>query len=305
MIFLEYNFKDKKGNDIYITAWKPTGEAKRILHIVHGMTEHIGRYEVFAKRLNESGTLVIGMDLPGHGRSNTKAKCATLGETGWDDTLINIEYINSVLSKRYTGIPLIMLGFSLGSFIIRDYMAKGPNMVSGAVIAGTGSQPSAVLTMLKKVVCGQIKKVGFNNPSELVTNLSFGTYNKKFTPTRTIADWLCSDEDEIDKYLNDELSKPEISTGLFYQMLDGMQRTGKLDIYNNWNKDNKILLISGTDDPVGSNGKGVESVKKQMEKAGIKDVKMQLIENCRHDIFHEISNGGFDKVCKVIIDFIG
>lgn len=301
---MEYTFNDRKHNHIYVTVWKPEGEIRSILHIVHGMTEHIGRYDEFAKLLNKKGIFVIGMDLPGHGRNRAGEKVASLGENGWVDTLENIEYINKELCKIYRNIPVTMLGFSLGSFIVRDYMAKDPENVSGAVIAGTGLQPSPVLSILKKVVSGQIKKVGFDHPSDLVTKLTFGTYNKKFAPARTMADWLCSDESEIDKYLEDSLSKPEISAGLFYQMLDGMQRTGKADTYNGWNKDTKVLLISGAEDPVGNNGKGVKNVKKQMEKAGMKNIRISLIENCRHDIFHEISNGGFEKACKEIADFV-
>ena len=81
---------------------------------------------------------------------------------------------------------------------------------------GTGQQPALVLSVIMAVVKGEMKKVGHDNTTDLVRNLSFGTYNKKFSPNRTKADWLCSDEVELDKYIADSLCKEDISAGLFW-----------------------------------------------------------------------------------------
>lgn len=104
-----------------------------------------------------------------------------------------------------------------------------------------------------------------------------------------IADWLCADDTQLDAYLFDSLCRKTISAGLFWQLLGSMKRTGSKDAYHGWNKDTPILLMSGQEDPVGDSGKGVLSVKQRMEKAGIRNVAMQLLPNARHDLLHEES----------------
>ena len=298
-----YDFTGSGGDKIKVSIWQPNTAAKLILHIVHGMTEHIDRYDALANYLAEFGIITIGMDLRGHGKNNNSS-CASLGRDGYSRTLDDIEYINKKIKKHYDNVPLVMLGFSLGSFILRDYLSVGHKELSGAIIVGTASQPSAVLTMLKKVVSSQIKKYGFDSETKLVNQLSFETYNKKFAPNKTSADWLCSDVLEVEKYIKDDLCKDSISAGFFWQLLDAMQRTGDKTTYDKWNKKLPVLLLSGENDPVGNNGKGVISVQKAMEKSHIQDVRLELIPNSRHDVFHEYSNGGARITADIIKQFL-
>lgn len=169
---------------------------------------------------------------------------------------------------------------------------------------GTGQQPAFVLAAIMAVVKGEIKKAGHDNTTDLVRNLSFGTYNKKFSPNRTKADWLCSDETELDKYIADELCKEDISAGLFWQLLDSMKRTANRKTYLKWNKNMSVLLISGADDPVGDAGKGVRLVEKSMKKAGLLNVTLKLYPGARHDILHEEKSGVSREVYQEIKDMV-
>ena len=299
-----YKFSGAGKCELTVSVWKPEGECKMVMHVLHGMTEHMGRYNKFAEYLVKKGVLVIGMDLRGHGLSKGDKSCASLGEGGWEDTLKDIKTINSYIKETLNDIPVVMLGFSLGSFILRDYMSLGADEVSAVIIAGSGSQPSIALSVLKKIVKGQIKKGGYNNTTSLVRKLSFETYNKMFAPNKTKADWLCSDDFETDAYINDELSRSDISSGLFYMLLSKMDTTGKIETYNKWNKDIHVLLISGECDPVGDKTKGVLAIGKMMEKAGLNNVKVKFIKDSRHDIFHEYKNGGADILNDEVVEFI-
>ena len=196
-----------------------------------------------------------------------------------------------------------MLGFSLGSFLLREYLSKYPEGLQGAVIMGTGCQPKLVLSGMMGIVKTQIRKAGFDNTTDLVKKLSFGIYNDEFKPNRTEADWLCGDPEQLDSYLSDPLCKSTISAGLFWQMLDAMKRTGSPDAYENWNIDMPILLISGKDDPVGGFGEGIRKLREQMKKAAFTQLKMYLIPDARHDVLHE-ENCGAASVKTIIADWI-
>ena len=203
-----------------------------ILQVVHGMTEHMGRYEHFAQMMCDAGIGVAGFDLRGHGHHDRNAACASFKETGWDWTIKEIHQFHCVLKSRFSHVKHVLMGFSLGSFLVREYFSTYENHdFAGTIIMGTGQQPALILSGIMAIVTGEIKKVGHDNTTDLVRNLSFGTYNKKFLPNRTKADWLCSDETELDKYIADGLCKEDISAGLFWQLLDSMKRTSDKNTY--------------------------------------------------------------------------
>ncbi|MBR5225108.1 MAG: lysophospholipase [Clostridia bacterium] len=282
----------------------PEGEPVRIVQIAHGMTEHIGRYEAFAGALTAQGIAVAGYDLRGHGRNPGNREAASFGEGGWAASLEDMRLFFEHLSARFPGVPHDMLGFSLGSFLLREYLGRWSEGVSRAVIMGTGHQSAPVLSVMMAIVRGQIKKGGFDNTTDLVRKLSFGTYNQKFRPNRTSSDWLCADEAQLDAYLADPLCRGDISSGLFWDLLGAMKRTGSQSACSTWNREMPVLLISGQDDPVGDNGKGVKAVKKQLDAAGMKDVSLHLIPGARHVLLSECSSGTAEKATGIIVRWL-
>ena len=294
-------------NGIILPAyiWMPEAEVKAVLQITHGMTEHMGRYEAFARYLCSMGITVAGFDLRGHGKNPGDAEVASFGEGGWAASIEDMRLFYELLEQRLTVVPHYMLGFSLGSFLLREYLTKYPDEgeVAGAIIMGTGHQPGWLLSIMMGIVNGQIKKAGFDKTTDLVRQLSFGTYNQKFKPNRTTADWLCADETELDKYLADPLVRKDISAGLFWELLGSMKRTGSAYEYDGWDTSIPILLISGQDDPVGDGGKGVQEISRRMKKSGMENVTIKLFPGARHDLLHEEKNGA-DATRKYIAEWI-
>jgi len=270
-------------------VWLPKGKVNAVLQITHGMTEHMGRYDAFAQYLCDRGIAVAGFDLRGHGRNPGDAEVASFGEGGWAASIEDMQLFYELLEQRLPGVPHYMLGFSLGSFLLREYLTKYPDEgeIAGAIIMGTGHQPGWLLTIMQWIVKGQIKKAGFDKTTDLVRQLSFGAYNQKFKPNRTAADWLCADEAELGKYLADPLVRRDISAGLFWELLGSMKRTGKKTTYEKWNKKMPVLLLYGENDPVGDFGKGVQRLYDQMRKAGIQIITFQRFLDARHDLLHE------------------
>ena len=289
---------------LFAVIWQPEGEAKAVLQITHGMTEHMGRYEALAYCLCGQGIAVAGFDLRGHGKNPGNREIASFGEGGWENSLEDMHLFFGELQSRFPGLPHFMLGFSLGSFLLREYLGRYPEGVSGALIAGTGHQPGWLLSLMMAIVEGQIKKAGFDGTTDLVKQLSFGTYNQKFKPNRTEADWLCADPDALDHYLADPLVRKCISAGLFRELLGSMKRTGKAESYVRWNKDMPVLLLYGGEDPVGDSGKGVPRLCGILKKAGLQALDCWEFPGARHDIFHEDANGTGDTLRRVIGEWL-
>lgn len=278
--------------------WLPEQEIKAVLQITHGMTEHMDRYESLAADLCSRGIAVAGFDLRGHGKNPGNPEIASFGEGGWTASIEDMRLFFMELRSRFPGVPHYMLGFSLGSFLLREYLTKYPceAELAGAIIAGTGHQPGWILAVMMAIVKGAFKKAGFDGTTDLIKQLSFGTYNQKFKPNRTEADWLCSDVSALDAYLADPLVRKNISAGLFWELLGSMKRSGSAFEYDGWDTSLPILLISGREDPVGDAGNGVRTIYNRMKKVGMENVALNLLPNARHDIFHEEANGTAEAV---------
>ena len=300
-----FEFEGHHGTLLPAVLWLPEGEVKAVLQITHGMTEHMGRYETFAQYMLSRGIAVAGFDLRGHGKNPGDAEVASFGESSWAASLEDMRLLYVLLQERFPKIPHYMLGFSLGSFLLREYLTKYPNEgeLAGAIIAGTGHQPGWLLSVMLGIVKGQVKKAGFDKTTDLVRQLSFSTYNQKFKPNHTAADWLCADEAELDQYLADPLVRKDISAGLFWELLGSMKRTGSTFEYDGWDTGLPILLISGQMDPVGDCGKGVREIHRRMVKAGMEQVTIHLLPDMRHDIFHGEATGAA-AVRQYIADWI-
>ena len=286
--------------------WQPEQEIKAVLQITHGMTEHMGRYESLAADLCRRGIAVAGFDLRGHGKNPVNPEIASFGEGGWNASMEDMRLFFAELRSRFPGAPHFMLGFSLGSFLLREYLTKYPSEgeLAGAIIAGTGHQPGWILAVMMAIVKGEFKKAGFDGTTDMIKQLSFGTYNHKFKPNRTEADWLCSDVSALDAYLADPLVRKNISAGLFRELLGSMKRSGSAFEYDGWDTSLPILLISGQEDPVGDAGKGVRRIYNRMKKVGMENVTLKLLPNARHDIFHEDADGTAENVHHCISDWL-
>ena len=284
-----YPSADEK-TQIHAVEWKPEKEIIGVIQIAHGVTEHILRYEHFAEFFTPKGFVVVGNDHIGHGTSiapNGKSMYFGL-QNSWNFVVKDIETCKKMTKEKYPDIPYVLLGFSLGSFLVRTYLIDyAKESLDGAIIMGTGYIPDFKIAIAKMMANKEAKKVGEENTSPVIKSLTFENYNKLFKPNRTECDWLCSNEEALDEYLKDPLRGESYSAGLFRELLSGMQYTSNLKNIEKMNKRMPILLLSGDKDPVGDFGKGVIKTFDIFRKAGIENVDIKLYQNLRHDILHE------------------
>ncbi len=278
--------------NIHMITWEPDSEVLGIVQINHGVSEHIDRYDEFARFLNSKGILVVGIDFLGHGMStNNGNKKMYFGPEGsFKLVLQDIHHALLQTKNNYPNVPYTMLGFSLGSFLTRAYMIDYPGIVDGAVLVGTGHMNNMKYKFARMAVNSEAKKYGEDKATERIRELSFGTYNKKFKPNRTTHDWLCKSEGAVDLFLADPLRGENLTVGLFRELLNAMVYSCDSNNISKMNKTKPIYLLSGGDDYVGGKGKGVKQTLTLFRSLGINDVDMKMYPTLRHAILCELEN---------------
>lgn len=286
----EFYFPSSDGKtSIHAVEWLPEGDPVGVYQIAHGVAEYALRYEPFAEFLNAKGFVVAANDHIGHGLSVAEdAAPLYFGEKdGWTHVVDDMFELRRQTGKKYPGIPYILMGHSMGSFLARTYLIRYPGSVTAAVIMGTGQQPGYMVAggRLAAKLIG--KKSGYDKFNETVDGLAFGAYNKPFEPKRTNYDWLSANEENVDKYIADPLCGGGATTGLFLEMLGGIGFIGKPSNLAKMDKNTPVLFISGAMDPVGDLGKGTTKAYESFKKAGVKDVTLKLYPGLRHEILNE------------------
>lgn len=287
---LYFDSRDNK-NKIHAVKWLP--EAERpvcILQIIHGMAEYVERYEEFAQNMAARGALVTGEDHLGHGKSvGEEGRYGYFCERDAATVAVRDAHrLKKTVQEQYPGVPYFVLGHSMGSFILRNYLCRYGTGIQGAVVVGTGMQPRPLLLAGKAVAAVQKLFAGSAHPSNLLNALSFGGYNKRIRKARTPMDWLSRDEKTVDAYLKDPLCGFTFTVNGFQTLLELVARLYQSGNLEKMPKELPVLFVSGAEDPVGDYGKGVERAYQSFLDVGMKNVKKKLYENDRHELLNEV-----------------
>ena len=278
----------RDGCSIHALEWAPEGPPRGIVHLVHGISEHIGRYDETARFLAEHGFLVCGEDHLGHGRTVTDGSYGFFApENGWTLAARDVRALRKLEGARHPNLPYFLLGHSMGSFLTRTYLILWPGTVSGAVLMGTGQEPAPLVALGKRISALECRRLGPRGVSPLVHTLSLGAYNLRFRPSRTPSDWLSRDPAEVDAFLADPLCQSRPTVSLFRDMMGGLQLIARRDQLARMDPSVPVCFLSGQEDPVGGMGRGVEQVVRMFQDAGCRDLSLHLYPGARHELFHE------------------
>lgn len=278
----------------------PHGEVKGLFHIVHGMTEHIERYDVLMSYLAEKGYITFGYDNLGHGK--TAGNDSELGfiahKYGWKYLVDDIDIFENEIKKRYPDKDLFLMGHSMGSFIVRLAAEKFPKNCKKLILCGTaGKNPLVPAGLALTKLIGLLK--GEKYISNTVLNMAFGSYNKNFEGN-TEYEWLTKEKSNIIKYADDKYCTFKFTVSAMHDLIKLNSKCNSASWFKNIRKDMPILLISGERDPVGNYSKGVKWVYSNLKKAGA-DAQIKIYENCRHEILNDTCR---NEVMNDILKFI-
>lgn len=284
-----FDSRDRQ-NKIHAMKWIPDVEKPVcIFQIVHGMAEHIDRYDEFAGFLAGKGILVVGEDHLGHGKSVPEGGAyGYFCEHDADNVLVrDVHRLKKMMQEQYPGIPYLILGHSMGSFILRNYLFRYGSGVDGAVIVGTGMQSKPTLFLARTVTAVQKAFCGSKHVGKFVDKASFGSYNERFEPARTEFDWLSRESANVDRYLADPLCGFTFTLNGFATLFKLIYNCHDQEKIESMPKQLPLLLIAGAEDPVGNYGKSVEAVYRSYLEAGMQNVQMKLYEKDRHELLNE------------------
>ena len=276
-------------NDLNVIIWETEKEPIGVLQIVHGMAEYIDRYDNFAKYMTEHGFNIIGHDHLGHGHSvSDERDYGFFAEENGDKIIIeDMHSVTQYAREKWEDLPNFILGHSMGSFCLRQYLTKYSNDVFGAIIMGTGWIPSAAALLGKTIATNTCKSKGSHTVNPLLIKLTLEPYNKPFAPARTNCDWLSRDEKQVDLYVNDKLCGFDFTAGAYKDFFTILEKIAKNRQLIGMRKSLPILITSGSVDPVGGK-KACEKLNAQYKRCGIDDVTLKLWENDRHEILNEL-----------------
>ena len=312
MVQIETYFETHDGAKLFLYRWSPEQEKppKAVLHIVHGMAEHALRYRRLAEKLTLAGVEVWAADQRGHGKTadlnvNGPGMGGLLGHcadaNGFARVTADIHTLNIEIHKYRPDVPLFLLGHSWGSFIVQNHMAysepqmslKGGGVhpdhleINGCILSGTKGPGDFFVKAGVPFMTFLAALIGQRNGSRIARAMGDGSYNKPFKPNRTAFDWLCRDEEEVDKYIADPLCGFLCSTGFYRDIAKLLYNIHRPEALKRINRSLPVYVFSGSADPVGDMGKGPTALINAYRNLEMKDCEFVLYPGARHEILNE------------------
>lgn len=300
-----YDSRDEKKTKIHAVKWIPERDKPIcVVQILHGMAEHMERYDEFARFLAEQGILVVGNDHLGHGKTVSEND----GVYGYfceqDPATVvvrDVHRLKKIIQEEYLGVPYILMGHSMGSFMVRDYLTRYGTGIDGAIILSTGDNSNAMLSLgkflagMEGLIHKQTHKSGFLNA------IVFGSYLKRIPEKRTTIDWFTNDTDVIDKYLEDKQCGFTFTINGFKTVFELSKRCNDKKALNKIPKKLPVLIAAGTEDPVGNYGVAPQKVYDTYLNLDMTKVQLKMYKGARHELVNETNR---ESICKDLLNWI-
>jgi alpha-beta hydrolase superfamily lysophospholipase len=294
------------GANLFMRRWKTgTAAPRAVLHIVHGMAEHSGRYARLARRIGEEGIEVWAADQRGHGetsknKQNDPGRGGLLGHCADGDGFLrvaaDIHALNRAAARERPGIPLFLLGHSWGSFIAQYYIenfegrevdGEKPVNLAGCILSGTRGPDGLKVALGAPFMSLLVSLKGERKGSRIAKAAVDGSYNKAFRPNRTAFDWLSRDEKEVDAYAADPLCGFLCSTGFYRDMTLALTVIHRREEMARIRKELPVYIISGSADPVCDMGESHAALAVAYRHQEIRDLETVLYPDARHETLNE------------------
>ena len=265
----ELSYKSADGTKIVAYRWDPEGKPRAAVQLTHGMGEHAQRYDHVARALNEAGFVVYAQDHRGHGASADPDMYGNLGEGGWTALVDDIGLLSAQIRAEHPGLPLILLGHSMGSFAVQQYLFDHSADVDGVVLTGT-----AAIDLLEGAL-------------DLDQPMDLAMFNAPFQPARTDYDWLSRDEATVDAYVADPRCGFGIDTDSARAMFVGARRGADPAQVAAIRSSLPVYIAVGEADPVNGGLALLTPLTERYEAAGLTDVTVRTYPGARHEILNE------------------
>src|SRR3954454_21484858 len=272
------------GSRVRYRRWLPHGDVRGTIQLVHGASEHSGRYGRLAAALTAEGLAVYAMDLRGHGRTAESTGIGRFGQgLGVETVLHDVDALHLVIADQHPGVPRFLLGHSMGSVIALESAERNGADLAGLVLSGPiGVAPQLVdtVTLLEEAVAHGAADHALD---------ALGPFNERFEPARTRYDWLSRDDAEVDAYVADPLCGDEMPLTVAYAAgVFGLAvRAATPEAVAALPDGLPVLLLSGELDPVGgTDAVQVTALAQLFTDRGL-PVEQHVYAEARHEVFNE------------------
>ena len=267
-----FTYPSADGTQITAYRFDPDGAPRAAVQITHGMGEHAQRYRHVADELTKAGYVVYAQDQRGHGATASPGQLGDLGTDGWTGLVGDIGLLSAQIRAEHPGIPLILLGHSMGSFAVQQYLLDHSDDVDGVVLTGT-----AVIDLLEPAL-------------DLDQPLDLTMFNAPFQPARTDYDWLSRDQAQVDAYVADPLCGFGIDTQSAKDMFTGARRLADPAQVAAIRSGLPVYIAIGEADPVNGAFTVLQPLVDRLGEAGLTDVTVVTYPDARHEILNETNS---------------
>jgi alpha-beta hydrolase superfamily lysophospholipase len=280
----ELSYPSSGGVTIVAYRWDPDGEPAGVVQLTHGMGEHALRYDELAGVLNARGLVVYAQDHRGHGATaRSEADYGVLGTDGWAELVADIGRLTDLVRADHPELPLILLGHSMGSFAVQQYLLDHTDRVDAAVLTGT-----AAIDLLEP-------GLDLDNPLEL------SAFNAPFQPARTDYDWLSRDPARVDAYVADPRCGFSLDVPSTKAMFEGARRVADPAELAKIRSDLPLYLAVGELDPVHGSLALLDPLVERYRAAGLTDITVKVYPGARHELVNETNR---DEVFADLVSWI-
>jgi alpha-beta hydrolase superfamily lysophospholipase len=278
-----FSFTSADGTTIIAYRWDPAGAPRAAVQLTHGMGEHARRYEHVARALNEAGLVVYAQDQRGHGASAGPEALGDLGEDSWPGLVDDIGLLSAQIRAEHPGLPLILLGHSMGSFAVQQYLYDHSADADGVALTGT-----AAIDLLEGAL-------------DLDQPIDLSAFNAPFAPARTDYDWLSRDEAMVDAYVADPRCGFGIDTAAGKAMFAGARRGADPAQVAAIRPGLPLYIAVGEADPVNGGLALLTPLADRYQAAGLTDVTVRTYPDARHEILNETNR---DEIIAELVTWI-
>jgi len=283
------------GQQILVDSWRPADDtdARAVIQILHGLGEHPARYERFASLCVRQGFAVVAHAHRGHGENCDEQNLGHYADQDvWNRVVGDALLVQEEIMARFPGLPLVLLGHSMGSYIAQCFMMRHAGNVQALILSAPTYASRLQLRTGHLLAAFEVWRSGPRMKSALLNQLSFGGFNQRFAPNRTEFDWLSRDENEVDKYVADPLCGALSSNKLWHDLTGGLLEITSRRSLSRIPAHLPILITGGEQDSVGG-AKGLGRLARAYRATGHSDVSLRVYDGARHEMLNETNRDEF------------